>query len=94
MPFLVFVAIAVVTAAARLPLEHGLTVHRVLELFLLHALVVVVGLGGLFAFSGHVFRGREWRRESAGLLWLAWRARLDGGVGDSTETCRYSLGLW
>jgi hypothetical protein len=87
MPFLVFVAIAVVTAAARLPLEHGLTVHRVLELFLLHALVVVVGLGGLFAFSGHVFRGREWRRESAGLLWLAWRARprrwgrrLDGDV--------------
>lgn len=59
MPFIFFVAAAVVSAVARFPFEQPLTLHRALELFLLHALVVVVGLGGLFSFSGHVFRGRD-----------------------------------
>lgn len=69
MPFVVFVAIAVVTAAARLPLEHGLTTHRVLELFLLHAhaLVVIVGLGACSRSAATCSEAARWQRVPAGL---------------------------
>lgn len=92
MPFLVFVVIAVVTAAARLPFEHGLTIHRVLELFLLHALVVIVGLGGLFAFSGHVVRGRK---VAEGIGWPAENPfQLEVGVSSLAFAVPGLLSIW